>query len=66
LHQDLMEFTVAEHPETLPRAARQAMGIDGPGKHFDTVLEGRSTYEIDLAAGVTNASHRAAERIAPD
>jgi dihydrofolate reductase len=55
LHQDLIDFIVAEYPETLPRAARQAMGIDAPGTHFDTALEGRATYEVGLAAGVTNA-----------
>jgi dihydrofolate reductase len=54
-HQDLIEFIVAEFPETLPGAAREAMGIEGPGKHFDTVLEGRGSYEVGLAAGVTNA-----------
>jgi dihydrofolate reductase len=55
LPQDLIEFIVAEFPETLPGQSRQAMGIDGQGKHFDTVLEGRSSYEVGLAAGVTNA-----------
>jgi dihydrofolate reductase len=55
LHQDLIEFIVAQFPETLPGPARQAMGIDGPGATFDTVLEGRASYEIGLAAGVTNA-----------
>jgi dihydrofolate reductase len=55
LHPDLVEFIAAEFPETLPGAARQAMGIDGPGKRFDTVLEGRSSYEVGLAAGVSNA-----------
>jgi dihydrofolate reductase len=52
---DLIEFIAAEYPETLPGPARQAMGIDGPGKRFDTVLEGRSSYEVGLAAGITNA-----------
>jgi dihydrofolate reductase len=55
LHQDLIDFIVAEYPETLPGAARQAMGIDTPGTYFDTALEGRATYEVGLAAGVTNA-----------
>jgi dihydrofolate reductase len=55
LHPDLVEFIVTEFPETLPGPARQAMGIDAPGKNFDTALEGRSTYEIGLAAGITNA-----------
>lgn len=55
LHQDLIEFIAAELPETLPGPARQAMGIDAPNKNFDTVLEGRASYEIGLAAGITNA-----------
>jgi dihydrofolate reductase len=55
LHPDLIDFIVTEFPETLPDPARQAMGIDGRGKHFDTVLEGRSSYEIGLAGGLANA-----------
>jgi dihydrofolate reductase len=55
LHEDLIEFIAAEFPETLPGSARQAMGIDAPPKKFDTVLEGRVSYEIGLAADVTNA-----------
>jgi dihydrofolate reductase len=55
LHADLVEFIATEFPETLPGPARHAMGIDGPGKHFDTVLEGRASYEIGLAADITNA-----------
>jgi len=55
LHQDLMEFIVAEFPETLPAPARQALGVDAPGTHFDTVLEGRASYEVGLAAGFTDA-----------
>lgn len=54
-HEDLIEFIVSELPETLPGPARQAMGIEGPGRHFDTVLEGRSSYEVGLAGGLTNA-----------
>jgi dihydrofolate reductase len=55
LYEDLAEFIAAEFPETLPGPARQAMGIEAPTQHFDTVLEGRSSYEVGLAAGVTNA-----------
>lgn len=55
LPQDLIEFIVTEFPETLPGQARRAMGIDAPNRNFDTALEGRSAYEIGLAAGVTNA-----------
>jgi hypothetical protein len=31
------------------------MGIEGPGERFDTVLEGRSSHEVGLAVGITNA-----------
>jgi dihydrofolate reductase len=55
LHQDLIDFIVAEFPETLPGPARQAMGIEGPGRRFDTVLEGRASFEVGLAAGITDA-----------
>ncbi len=52
---DLVQFIVANYPETLPAPARRALGIDGPALAFDTVVEGRHSYEIGLAAGLTNA-----------
>lgn len=55
LPQDLIEFLVDEFPETLPAPARQALGIEEPNRTFDTVLEGRVSYELGLAAGLTNA-----------
>ncbi len=42
-------------PETLPAAARAALGVEGEPRHFDTVLEGRRSYEVGLAAGVEDA-----------
>jgi len=54
LHPDLIEFMATDFPETLPGAARQALGIDAPNRTFDTALMGRSTYGIGLAAGTTN------------
>ncbi|OHV28542.1 deaminase [Parafrankia soli] len=53
--QDYLEHLVAEYPETLPGPARAALGVTAPGTHFDTVLEGRRSYETGLRAGVTNA-----------
>lgn len=53
--QDYLEHLVAEYPEALPVQAREALSISGEGTHFDTVLEGRRSYEIGLAAGVSNA-----------
>jgi len=55
LSADLINFIVENYPETLPGAAREAMGITGPGRAFDTIIEGRASYEVGLAAGVTDA-----------
>lgn len=52
---DLVEFIAAHFPETLPAPARTALGIEGPGKAFDTVLEGRASYEVGTAAGLADA-----------
>ena len=52
---DVIQFIVDHYPETLPAPARAALGIDSPGEVFDTVLEGRASYEIGLAAGLTDA-----------
>lgn len=52
---DLLEHLVATWPETLPAPARAALGIGGPGATFDTVVEGRGSYEVGLAAGLDDA-----------
>lgn len=52
---DVIQFIVENFPETLPGPARAAMGIDGPGLEFDTVLEGRASYQVGLDAGLTDA-----------
>lgn len=52
---DLVEFIATHYPETLPGPARDAMGLTEPGRAFDTVVEGRRSYEIGLAAGIDDA-----------
>ncbi|MFE0175897.1 dihydrofolate reductase family protein [Streptomyces sp. NPDC059002] len=52
--QDYVQELVAHYPETLPGPAREALGITAEGTHFDTVLEGRRTFQIGLDAGVPN------------
>ena len=52
---DLVEHLVGSWHETLPGPAREAMGITAPGAHFDTVVEGRASYDVGLAAGLTDA-----------
>ncbi|MFP8961759.1 dihydrofolate reductase family protein [Streptomyces nanhaiensis] len=53
--EDYVRHLVAEYPETLPVQARQALSVTAEGTRFDTVLEGRRSYEIGLAAGITDA-----------
>ncbi|MCT9820814.1 dihydrofolate reductase family protein [Microbacterium sp. W1N] len=52
---DLVAYIAENYAETLPAPARDALGIVGPPLTFDTVVEGRKSYEIGLAAGITNA-----------
>lgn len=52
---DLVGFIVESYPETLPGPARAALGVEGAGRVFDTVVEGRASYEVGLAAGMTDA-----------
>ncbi|MCG5467418.1 dihydrofolate reductase family protein [Micromonospora sp. LAH09] len=53
--EDYLHHLVSEYPETLPGPARQAFGITDQGGRFDTVLEGRHSYEVGLKVGVTDA-----------
>lgn len=52
---DYVEQLIAHYPETLPVMAREALGITTPGTRFDTVVEGRRSYQLGLDMGVTNA-----------
>jgi dihydrofolate reductase len=45
---------VAEYPETIPGHLRDAFGVQGSNRHFDTVLMGRITYEVGRAFGITS------------
>lgn len=48
------EFHVNEYPELLPTVARNALGVDVPHKHFDTMLQGRGSYQVGLDEGMTS------------
>ena len=45
---------VVEYPETIPGHLRGALGVQGGNRHFDTVIMGRSTYEVGRAIGITS------------
>ncbi|UYM07702.1 dihydrofolate reductase family protein [Solicola gregarius] len=53
--EDYLKHMVANYPETLPGPARSALGITDEATHFDTVIEGRASYEIGIDAGVPDA-----------
>lgn len=53
--EDYIRHLIEEYPETLPGPARTALGVTAEGTRFDTVIEGRNSYAIGLAAGVTDA-----------
>ncbi|WP_166355293.1 dihydrofolate reductase family protein [Phytoactinopolyspora limicola] len=55
LEGDHIEALIAEYPETIPGHFRDALGVNVPNRTIDTVLKGRSTYEVGLREGITNA-----------
>src|SRR5262249_16919586 len=40
--------------ETFPAHVRQVLGVPRNGRRFDTVLMGRTTYEVAVNAGITS------------
>ncbi len=51
---ELIDFVATEYPETLPGQAREQLGLGAPGRHFDTIVQGRGSYSLALDAGITN------------
>lgn len=48
-------FFAAEYPETVPTHVRHLVGMgDLPNKRFDTVIQGRASYDLALKEGVTS------------
>ncbi|MFC9745890.1 dihydrofolate reductase family protein [Streptomyces niveus] len=53
--EEFLAFLKDEYPETLPTHGRQPLGIDHlENKQFDTVIQGRRSYELALDIGVTS------------
>ncbi|MFJ8083975.1 dihydrofolate reductase family protein [Streptomyces sp. NPDC096205] len=55
LDEEFIGYLATECPDTLPAPARAAMGLaDRPLERFDTVIQGRGSYEVGLKEGVTS------------
>ncbi|WDV54450.1 dihydrofolate reductase family protein [Streptomyces coeruleorubidus] len=53
--EEFVAFVKAEYPETLPTHVRRALGIDDlPNKRFDTIIQGRGSYDVALKEGITS------------
>ncbi|MDV5148294.1 dihydrofolate reductase [Streptomyces sp. SBC-4] len=59
-----LQFMNAEYPETIPTQAREAVGIDGDNKRFDTVIQGLGSYRLALDIGVTSPYSHLRELVA--
>ncbi len=53
--EEFFEFLKAEYPETLPTHGRRPLGLDDlPNKRFDTIIQGRASYDLALKEGITS------------
>lgn len=53
--EEFFGFLKEEYPETLPTPGRRPLGIDHlENKRFDTIIQGRRSYDLALSAGVTS------------
>ena len=53
--EEFLEYLKTEYPETLPTHGRRPLGIDDlPNRKFDTVIQGRASYDLALKDGVTS------------
>ncbi|MFF9207198.1 MULTISPECIES: dihydrofolate reductase family protein [unclassified Streptomyces] len=53
--EEFIAFVTQEYPETLPTHVRRGLGIDEvPNRTFDTIIQGRASYEVALKEGITS------------
>lgn len=53
--EEFFGFLAAEYPETVPTHGRRALGVDDlPNKRFDTIVQGRASYDLALKEGITS------------
>ncbi|MEO3975826.1 dihydrofolate reductase family protein [Streptomyces sp. CAU 1734] len=52
---EYLEYLTGEWADTVPAAGRAALGIDHlPNTRYDTVIQGRASYQLALDAGITS------------
>jgi dihydrofolate reductase len=53
--EEFFEYLKTEYPETLPTHGRRALGLDDlENRRFDTVIQGRASYQLALDVNVTS------------
>jgi dihydrofolate reductase len=53
--EEFFAYLKTEYPETLPTHGRRALGLDDlENKRFDTVIQGRASYQLALDSNVTS------------
>jgi dihydrofolate reductase len=53
--EEFLEFLDTEYPETISTHGRRSIGIDDrPNQKFDTIIQGRASYDIALKEGITS------------
>ncbi|MER5292226.1 dihydrofolate reductase family protein [Streptomyces pharetrae] len=55
IDEEFLSFIKEEYPETMPTHGRRAFGMDDlPNKRFDTIIQGRGSYDLALKEGITS------------
>ncbi|BBC33058.1 hypothetical protein SGFS_043520 [Streptomyces graminofaciens] len=53
--EEFLAFLKAEYPETIATQGRRALGVDDlPNRKYDTVVSGRSSYDVAFKEGITS------------
>ncbi|MEV8594781.1 dihydrofolate reductase family protein [Streptomyces sp. NPDC052012] len=53
--EEFLEYLKTEYPETIATHGRRALGVDDlPNRRFDTIIQGRASYDLALKEGITS------------
>ncbi|MEU5657857.1 dihydrofolate reductase family protein [Streptomyces sp. NPDC047737] len=63
--EEFLEFLKSEYPETIAVQGREILGVgDARNQRFDTVVQGRASYQLALDAGITSPYGQMRELVA--